>query len=133
MERLILFDGECNFCDRGVQFIITRDPKGRFKFASLQSDISKNILRSFDTPKDLDSMVLIEDNKYYIKSAAALRICKQLKGPWKIVYGFVIIPRPIRDFFYGIIARNRYKWFGKKRSCELPSPEVRKRFLTDEN
>ncbi|MBP2076589.1 thiol-disulfide oxidoreductase DCC family protein [Oceanobacillus polygoni] len=133
MEKLILFDGDCNFCDRSVQFIIARDPKGHFKFASLQSNISKNRLRNFDIPKDLDTMVLIEDNKCYIRSTAALRICKQLKGLWKLFYIFVIIPRPIRDVFYGIIAKNRYKWFGRKKSCELPSPEVRKRFLTDGN
>lgn len=133
MEKLILFDGDCNFCDRSVQFIIARDPKGHFKFASLQSNISKNRLRNFDIPKDLDTMVLIEDNKCYIKSTAALRICKQLKGLWKLFYIFVIIPRPIRDVFYEFIAKNRYKWFGRKKSCELPSPEVRKRFLTDGN
>jgi predicted DCC family thiol-disulfide oxidoreductase YuxK len=129
MERIILFDGECNFCDQSVQFIIKRDPKGHFKFASLQSDIGKELLNKHNTPEDIDSFVLIEDNNCYFKSSAALRVCKNLKGVWKIPYVLLVIPKPIRDFFYGLISKNRYKWFGKKESCMLPSPEERKRFL----
>lgn len=116
MDKLILFDGDCNFCDRGVQFIIARDPKGHFKFASLQSDIGQQILGNLNAPEDLDSMVLIENDTYYIKSTAALRICKHLKGLWKAAYVFAVIPKPIRDFLYEFIANNRYKWFGKKQA-----------------
>lgn len=129
MEKVILFDGECNFCDQSVQFIIKRDPIGYFKFASLQSDIGKELLNKYNAPKDIDSFVLIEDNNCYFKSSAALRICKNLKGGWKIPYVLLVVPKPIRDLFYGFIAKNRYKWFGKKESCMLPSPEERKRFL----
>ena len=129
MKKVILFDGECKFCDQSVQFIIKRDPIGYFKFASLQSDIGKELLNKYNAPKDIDSFVLIEDNNCYFKSSAALRICKNLKGGWKILYVLLVVPKPIRDLFYGFIAKNRYKWFGKKESCMLPSPEERKRFL----
>lgn len=130
MNGIILFDGECNFCDQSVQFIIKRDPKGYYKFASLQSDIGQNLLKQFNAPEDMDSFFLIDYNRCYYKSSAALRVCKNLKGLWKIAYPLLLVPKPIRDFFYGIIAKNRYKWFGKKDSCMLPSPEIRNRFLT---
>ncbi|MEH7119221.1 thiol-disulfide oxidoreductase DCC family protein [Neobacillus vireti] len=129
MDKVILFDGKCNFCDRSVQFVIKKDPKGLFKFASLQSDIGKDLLNKYNAPGDIDSFVLIEDNKCYFKSTAALRVCKNLKGAWKLAYFLLVVPKPLRDFFYGMIAKNRYKWFGIKESCMLPSPEERKRFL----
>lgn len=129
MERVVLFDGECNFCDRSVQFIIKRDPKGHFKFASLQSDIGRELLKKHHATEDIDSFVLIEDNHYYFKSTAALRVCKNLKGGWKILSVLFIIPTNIRDILYGFIAKNRYKWFGKKESCRIPSAEERNRFL----
>ena len=129
MERIILFDGECNFCDHSVQFIIKRDPQGLFKFASLQSDVGKELLTKYNAPSNLDSIVLIENNKCYFESSAALRICRNLKGLWKVFSFLLIVPRSVRNFFYKIIAKNRYKWFGKKESCMLPSPEQRKRFL----
>lgn len=86
-------------------------------------------MNKHNAPEDIDSFVLIEDNNCCFKSSAALRVCKNLKGAWKIPYVLLVIPKPIRDFFYGLIAKNRYKWFGKKESCMLPSPEERKRFL----
>lgn len=129
LQRIILFDGECNFCDQSVQFIIKRDPKGYFKFTSLQSEIGKESLNKYNAPKDIDSFVLIEDNSCYVKSSAALRVCKKLRGAWKLLYVFLVLPKNFRDFFYEIIAKNRYKWFGKKESCRIPSPEERKRFL----
>lgn len=129
MDRIILFDGECNLCDKSVQFIIKRDPNGHFKFASLQSDIGKVLLNKYNAPSDLDSFVLIEDNHCYFKSSAALQVCKNLKGAWKLLYFLIVVPKPLRDIFYGMIAKNRYKWFGTKQSCRLPSPEERKRFL----
>lgn len=129
MDKIILFDGECNFCDKSVQFIIKRDPKGYFKFASLQSDIGIKLLEKYNASPDLDSFVLIDGNNCFFKSSAALRVCKNLKGFWKLPYLLLIVPKPIRDIFYGIIAKNRYKWFGTKDSCMLPSPEERKRFL----
>lgn len=129
MDYIILFDGECNFCDKSVQFIIKRDKKAIYKFASLQSKIGQGILKEFCVPLNVNSLILIEGNRYYFKSSAALRICKNLNGGWKLFSLLLMMPTPIRDFFYTIIARNRYKWFGKKESCMLPSPEIRRRFL----
>jgi predicted DCC family thiol-disulfide oxidoreductase YuxK len=130
MNPVILFDGECNFCDSSVQFIIKNDPKGLFHFASLQSEAGQELLKKYKVPEDVDSMILIEKDKAYYKSTAALRISRHLKGAWKLASGFTIIPSPIRNAAYDFIARNRYKWFGKKaESCMLPSPSVRKRFL----
>lgn len=129
MNKIILFDGECNFCDHSVQFIIKRDPTGYYKFTSLQSELGQNLLKQFNVPEDIDSFILIDNNKFYEKSSAALRVCKHLNGIWKFGYLFLIVPRPIRNYFYEIVAKNRYKWFGKKDSCMLPSPEIRSRFL----
>lgn len=130
MESIVLFDGECNFCDKSVQFIIKRDPEGKFKFASLQSAIGQDILNKFGFQNTIiNSLVLIEKEQYYIKSTAALRICKSLKGPWNLATVLLVVPRPIRDYFYSIIAKNRYKWFGKRELCLLPSKEIRDRFL----
>ncbi|MCT2536897.1 thiol-disulfide oxidoreductase DCC family protein [Aquibacillus koreensis] len=129
MNKIILFDGECNFCDRSVQFIIKRDRTATFKFASLQSDIGEKLREKYQIPKHLDSIILIDESNWYSKSTAALKICKNLNGLWKVLYPLLIVPKPLRDIFYNVIARNRYKWFGKKESCELPSPDIRKRFL----
>ncbi|ASN04928.1 thiol-disulfide oxidoreductase DCC family protein [Virgibacillus necropolis] len=133
MNKIVLFDGVCNFCDWSVQFIIKRDPKGHYKFASLQSNIGKMIAREHHIPSDIDSFILVDNRKCYYKSTAALRVCKKLKGTWKMVYFFIIIPKPIRDFFYEVLAKNRYKWFGKKDSCMIPSPEMRNRFIQEES
>ncbi|CDQ18203.1 Predicted thiol-disulfide oxidoreductase YuxK, DCC family [Halobacillus karajensis] len=129
MERIILFDGECNFCNRSVQFIIKRDRNGTFKFASQQGKIGKSLRDYHQIPADTDSMILIEDDAYYLKSTAALKISKHLRGIWKLSYGLIGIPKPIRDRVYNFIAKNRLKWFGKNDHCQLPSPEIRNRFL----
>lgn len=129
MNGIILFDGECNFCEKSVQFIIKRDPNGYFKFASLQSEIGKKLRKKYNVPEHIDSLLLIEQDKWYDKSSAALRICKNLKGFSKISFVFLIIPKPIRDFFYDILAKNRYKWFGKTNHCVIPSQKIRNRFL----
>ena len=131
MDQIILFDGECNFCDSSVQFIIKRDPRGHFKFASLQSALGTEIREKFATPEDMDSLILVEDNQIYYKSTAALRIAKELNGLWKYCYIFRFVPRPVRDAIYDVVAKNRLKWFGTKESCMLPSPEVRSRFIKD--
>lgn len=131
MKKIVLFDGECNFCDASVQFIIKKDPQGIFSFASLQSDVGQQLVKEYHVPDEIDSIILIdpEHHEYYIKSSAALHICKNLSGLWKTFYLFKGIPGSIRDKVYDIIARNRIKWFGKKDQCVLPSPEIRKRFL----
>ncbi len=129
MSKIILFDGECHFCNWNVRFIVKRDPKAIFRFASQQSEIGKELLKKYHIPKNVNSLVLIENNRFYTKSTAALRISKKLRFLWKCVYIFILVPRPIRDFIYQVIAANRYKWFGKEEACPIPSPEIKKRFL----
>ncbi|WP_457611580.1 thiol-disulfide oxidoreductase DCC family protein [Lutibacter sp.] len=129
-KLIILFDGVCNLCNSSVNFIIKHDTKEQFLFASLQSDAAKEILLQFSTKKlALDSIILIQDSNIYEKSSAALQISKHLNGGYKLLYGFIIIPQFIRDWVYDIIAENRYKWFGKKEKCMIPTSEIRNRFL----
>nr|WP_259545673.1 thiol-disulfide oxidoreductase DCC family protein [Heyndrickxia oleronia] len=129
MTGIILFDGVCNFCNGSVQFIIKRDQNKYFKFASLQSEVGAKLLMEYGVNSSLDSFVLIEDGKLYTKSEAALRVCRSLNGLWKWGYAFRIIPLPIRNLIYDIIAKNRYRWFGKRDSCMIPSKEDQERFL----
>ena len=130
MNGVILFDGVCNLCNSFVQFVINRDTKNIFKFTSLQSGYSKELLNRFgkDSSK-LDSVVLYTDNKIYTESTAALKILKPLGGGLQLLYVFIIVPKFLRDFVYRFIARNRYKWFGKKESCMIPTPELKNRFI----
>ena len=129
MERIILFDGVCNLCNQSVQFILKRDHSGTFKFASLQGDYGQSLIKKFGLPSDMDSFVLIEGNKAFLKSTAALRVCLHLDRLWKLLGVLLLIPPFIRDSFYQIVAKNRYKWFGKRESCMLPSPQWKNRFL----
>jgi len=129
MKRIVLFDGECHFCNRSVQFIIKRDPNSFFHFSSLQGKTGKQLRNTYHIPEQIDSLILLEGDRYYLKSTAALKICTKLKGAWKFLALLLVIPAPCRDFVYNIIAKNRYKWFGKKASCKLPSKEDRNRFL----
>ncbi len=130
-KKVILFDGICNLCNSSVQFIITHDRKKSFLFASLQSDVATKIMFQLNQNENenFDSIVLIENEMVYFKSDAALRIAKELNGIIKLCYIFIIIPRPLRDVIYDYIAKNRYKWYGKKESCRLPSPAEADRFL----
>ena len=142
MGAVVLFDGVCNFCDASVTFVIDHDPDGYFKFAPLQSGAGKALAAEYDlasetagdNPADdliaIDSVILVEDGRAYTHSTAALRIARKLGGIWPVLYAFMIVPKPIRDFFYRLFAKYRYKMFGKKDECMLPSPEVRARFLT---
>lgn len=130
MSAIILFDGVCNFCNGSVNFIIERDRAGYFKFAPLQSEIAQKLLAENGIDKvETDSVILIEDGVAYAYSTAALRVARRLDGAWKLFYGFIIVPAFIRDFFYKLFARNRYKMFGKQDACMLPTPEIRARFL----
>lgn len=129
MDGIILFDGECSFCKKSIQFIIKRDLNDYFKFASLQSDVGKELRNNFNIPNDLDSLILIEKGKTYSKSSAVLRICKNLKGIYKLAVVFFIFPKFFRDFFYDRIANNRYKLVSKKNTCVLPSSDIREKFL----
>lgn len=129
---IILFDGVCNFCNSSVNFIIDHDADNYFKFAALQSEAGEKLQREYGiTPedKDLDSVLLIENGKLHTHSTAALRIAKHLKGIWSFLYIFIIVPKPLRDFFYKLFAKNRYRLFGKSDACRLPSPEERAKFL----
>jgi len=127
---IILFDGVCNLCNSSIQFIIKRDLKHRFQFSSLQSDASHDILLQFQLKNsNLDSIILIENGKIYQKSTAILKIFKNLTSLWRLSYIFIIIPKFIRDFVYDIVAKYRYKWFGEKNSCMIPSKELKNRFL----
>ncbi len=127
---VILFDGVCNLCNGSVLFILNRDPSGIFRFAPLQSDTGKNLLSKFDLPNDkFDSIILVENNEYYLRSTAALKILQRLGALWKIVYVFMLVPRPVRDYIYDIVARNRYKWYGKRAECMIPSSDIESRFL----
>ena len=127
---VILFDGVCNLCNGSVLFILNRDPSGIFKFAPLQSETGKNLLSKFDLPNDkLNSIILVENNEYYLRSTAALKILQRLGALWKIVYVFMLVPRPVRDYIYDIVASNRYKWYGKRAECMIPSSDIESRFL----
>jgi predicted DCC family thiol-disulfide oxidoreductase YuxK len=130
MTAIILFDGVCNLCNSSVQFIIKRDPQVYFYFASLQSEYGKQYISKFELDSNLDSIILIENGKAYVQSTAALRVCKQLSSPWKLLAISLIIPVPIRNLLYKFIAKNRYKWFGKREMCMIPTPAQRKRFLS---
>ena len=128
--QLILFDGVCNFCNTSINFIIDHDPEKHFKFAPLQSDLGQSILTQFNkNTHDFDSVILLKDNQLYQKSEAALEIAKQLSGGWKYLSVFGILPPFLLNFFYDIIAKNRYKIFGKTETCRMPTPELRERFL----
>ncbi|RDW19594.1 thiol-disulfide oxidoreductase [Oceanobacillus arenosus] len=129
MSKIILFDGVCNFCSSSVNFIIERDKRAIFKFGSLQSELGEMLKNKAGLPEDTDSIILIENGKAYDKSTAALRISKELDGLWRLFYVFIIVPKPLRDIAYNILARNRYKWFGQMDQCMIPSREIRDRFL----
>jgi predicted DCC family thiol-disulfide oxidoreductase YuxK len=128
-KHIVLFDGECNFCSFWVSYVIKRDKKNVFRFASLKSVIGLELLAKYKVGKDVDSVILLENDKAYIKSTAALRILKILGGFKSIFYGLIIIPAFIRNFFYNIIATYRYRWFGKL-DCEfVPHQNLKNKFL----
>lgn len=130
LKSIILFDGVCNLCNASVTFVIQRDRSDQFRFAALQSELGLELISKFGiNPEKTDSIVLIEEEAAYTKSTAALRISKKLSGAWPLLYGFIIIPKPFRDWVYGYIAKNRYRWFGKQESCMIPTPALRQKFL----
>ena len=129
-DTVILFDGVCNLCNAAVQYIIKHDAKGVFKFASLQSEAGQKLLSHFKLAQDnFNSFVLIQNNQTYIKSTAALMVAKQLNGVTKLLYGFIIVPTFIRNTVYNIIASKRYKWFGKREDCMVPTASLQSKFL----
>ncbi len=129
-RKIILFDGICNLCNQSVQFVIEHDSKNQFRFASLQSDFGQDFLKKNKLEAtQFDSIVFIEDDQFYTKSSAALKIAKYLDGITSWLTIFMIIPKPLRDIVYNFIAKNRYRWFGKNESCWLPTAELKAKFI----
>lgn len=128
-NNIILFDGVCNLCNRLFKFIYKRDKKYVFTFGSIQSKPAQILLKKYDVNVDLDSFILIKNNKVYKKSSAIIHVGLSLKGFYLLSAIFFIIPKPIRDFIYDIVAKNRYKWFGKRDKCIIPTKDMKERFL----
>jgi predicted DCC family thiol-disulfide oxidoreductase YuxK len=127
---IILFDGVCNLCNSSVQFVLKHDKQKLFRFASLQSEAGQALLKKYHLPEtNFNSFVLIKNGKPFLKSTAALMVAKELAGIIKTLYIFIIVPAFIRNAVYNIIAKNRYKWFGKQESCMMPTPDLQSRFL----
>ena len=128
---IILFDGVCNFCNSAVNFTLKRNTKAEIRFAPMQSEAGQKLLQQYNLPADdMESFVFIENGVAYKQSTAALKVCRHLRGLWPMCYVFMIVPKFIRDGIYNWIAKNRYKWFGVKQACMIPTPEVKSRFLT---
>lgn len=128
-QPVVLFDGLCNLCSGSVQFIIRHDKKKMFRFASLQSPFGQEVLTQFGlSSNEINSFILLENNRIYTKSTGALRVAKKLNGLYKLLYAFIIVPPFIRNAVYNYIAKNRYKWLGKKDACWIPTRELRAMF-----
>jgi predicted DCC family thiol-disulfide oxidoreductase YuxK len=129
-KYIVFFDGVCNLCNGAVQFVLKRDRKKRFLFGSLQGKTGQEYLRKYHLPADqYHTFLLIEGNVLYTRSTAVLRLLKHLGRGWQLLYVFIYVPQPIRDGVYKLIAANRYRLFGKKDQCRLPTPDERERFL----
>jgi predicted DCC family thiol-disulfide oxidoreductase YuxK len=127
---VLLFDGVCNLCNSSVQWVLIHDRKGIFRFAALQSDTGQALLRTWNRPtEDFDSVVLVDGDRLLLHSDVPLEIVRRIGGWWQLLYVFKVIPRSIRNVIYRWIARNRYRWFGKRESCMLPRPEWKSRFV----
>jgi len=129
-QAVILFDGVCNLCNGWVRFVIKRDPSGYFRFAPLQSGAAAHLLEARGSgPQDLSSVIVIEDGQVFERSTAILRIASRLRGPWPLFARLAAVPTPIRDRVYRWVASNRYRWFGRRDTCMIPTPELQSRFL----
>ncbi len=127
---VLLFDGVCNLCNSSVQWVLLHDPKGIFQFTALQSETGQALLRKWNRPTDdFDSVVLVDGDRLLLHSDVPLEIVRRLGGWWQLLYVFKLIPRPLRDAVYHWVARNRYRWFGKREACMLPRPEWKGRFV----
>ena len=130
MSAILLFDGVCNLCNDAVRFVIERDPRGYFKFAALQSETGRELLRRFHlSAEQVDTMVLIEGDRCYTQSDAGLRVARALGGAWRLLSVLQVSPRSWRDRAYRFVADHRYRWFGKRDSCMLPTAALQARFL----
>ena len=128
---VLLFDGVCNLCNGAVAFVIRRDRRARFRFAPLQSPAADALLASHGVARDglPDSFVLVEDGRVHLRSTAALRVARGLRFPWPLLAAFLLVPRCLRDPAYDLVARNRYRWFGRRDECMVPTAELQARFL----
>lgn len=130
VHKIILFDGICNLCNSAVIFVIKRDKKDVFRFAALQEELGTALLKKHKIdPAETDSIILVDGDKAYTKSTAALHIARQLGGWYRLLYGFIIVPVFLRNWIYDYIAKNRYTWFGKRETCMIPTPALRSKFL----
>jgi predicted DCC family thiol-disulfide oxidoreductase YuxK len=129
-QKILYFDGICNLCAGAVQFVLKRNKKQNIFFASLQSKAGQEMLAHFGLPQtDFNSLVFVENGKMYQQSTGALCVARHLNAAWSLLFGLIIIPPFIRNAVYNWVAKNRYKWFGKKNECWLPTPDLKKRFL----
>ena len=129
-EKLVLFDGVCNLCNALVQFVIRHDRAAKFRFATIQSEIGREIFQSHGLdPADLQTFVFISDGKMHVRSDAAIEVVSRFGGAWRFFTVFRLVPRVARDWIYSMVARNRYRWFGRKDVCMIPTPEIKERFL----
>jgi predicted DCC family thiol-disulfide oxidoreductase YuxK len=127
---IVLFDGLCNLCSSTVQRIIKSDPKKKFKLGALQSKAGESLMVSKNIDHfNLTTFILIENGEVFTKSTAALRIARRLNGFWPLLYGLIIVPRPLRDMVYSWVSKHRYRWFGKKTSCWVPNSDFSDRFI----
>jgi predicted DCC family thiol-disulfide oxidoreductase YuxK len=131
-QTVLLFDGICNLCNGFVNFIIKRDQMGNIKFSSLQSSFGQKISELYQLPKeDFETLVFLDNDNYYLRSTAVLKLTQKLGGFWKLFYIFILIPAPIRDFVYKQVSKNRYKIFGKKETCMVPDKNLEARFINE--
>ncbi len=129
-RQIIVFDGVCTLCNRGVAFLLAHEHDHLIRFAAAQSTAGRELLSEFGLdPENLASFVFIQGGTAHFRSDAALRVARHLRLPWRMFRVLRIIPRPLRDWVYDLIARRRYRWFGKRESCMVPTPEMRSRFL----
>lgn len=129
-KSIVLFDGICNLCNGFVNFLIDRDRHDRFQFGSLQSERVKELLRPLHySTSELSTVLLLEGDQLYTRSTAVLKIFRRMPGVWPLLYALMVVPRPVRDFLYDLVARNRYRIFGRKDACRIPTPELQSKFV----
>ena len=129
-NNLVLFDGVCNLCNASVQFVIRHDPQVKFRFAAIQSDLGREIFKGHGLDAaDLQTFVLLVEGRMFVRSDAAIEVVSRFGGLWKLFAIFRLVPRAVRDSIYSWVAPNRYRWFGRKEACMVPTPEIQERFL----
>lgn len=133
-KSILLFDGHCSLCNGAVDFVLKRDPKKKLLLASIQGPAGKGVLKKYDLPPSyLDTLVLVEQGKVYLGSTAALRVARLLGGGWPLFYGLIIIPKVIRDRIYQWISEHRYRWFGRRETCRIPTASESAHFLREDH